>query len=1145
MAQKFLTDIELTQGLKDSSGDLGTSGQILSSTGSALNWVDNTASASVVYQDGFTGNGSTTAFTLANSIDNENKTQVYIDGVYQHKDTYSLSGTTLTFSTAPPNTSDIEVISFKTVTTDGDILTDSEFSSAGLMTTNGSGTYSITTNNSANWNTAYGWGDHGLSAQDKTDIANLSGTNTGDQDLSSYATQSYVGTQITNLVDSSPATLNTLNELAAALGDDPNFATTTANSIGLKAPLASPTFTGIITASSSSSGDYVRLYGSSGTGKWDIYGNGANLRISDNESAGILVVDTGATFAGILTVQGAGAASYGSLSLVSSDSFIRLNTTGGTTDKQKWDIRTVSASGYEALDFRTVNDANNSFSTKLSIAHSGNATFAGDVIIPEYIKHSGDTDTYIRVLPDEWVFRTGGSDRLTISNSNTYFTNTNVGIGTSSPSKKLHVYNTAAADVGLIESTQVFSTLAFKSSTNSSTVTIGIDGAGNAAMENKLSSKGLNLVTNGSTRLTILSDGKVGIGLTNPSEKLDVNGRVKWVTATGGDIYLFAGSKYYLDGGSNTYIVGESPDGDNIGFVTGGSTAMTIDENQNVGIGTTSPGRGLTIDKSNANAALEIIKNNTTNQIVYLGTGSSAGTDDPLLRMFHNGTENIRLYTTGDSWINGGNVGIGTTSPNRKLTVQSGSYSFPSGIDNNSFFTIAQNSWSGMTLLASTTTGSFIDFGDTDAGWRGRILYAHNGDYMYFSTAATERMRITSGGNVGIGTTSPVEKLEVHLGSFKIGNMKIQNANSGRIGFNRNTATGGIYDSNFSAMQINGPASGLDYLSFEAYNSSGNFISQMVYTGSGNLGIGTTSPSVNLHIASSNPKLRLQDTDGGYAEFVANNTDLIIKTDPGNAVGSSTIQFEIDGSEYMRINTAGNVGIGTTSPARPLHINGTEGVARFTSTASGNNGFEVGIGTSSQAFLWQSENSYVQFATNNTERMRVTSGGDVLMGGFAANGAISATLNGFGFTSSGTGTAVCNFSDVNEMFVFNQRDGSGTTQIDFRNGNVERGKIQWTTSGTTYNTTSDYRVKENLKDFNGLDKVSKIKVYDFDWIESKKQDYGVMAHELQEILPLAVTGEKDGKKLQGVDYSKIVPILIKSIQELKAEIETLKTQINN
>ena len=118
MAQKFLTDIELTRGLKDSSGDLGSSGQVLSSTGTGLNWITNAATASVVYQDGFTGDGTTTAFTLANSIDNENKTQVYLDGVYQHKDTYSLSGTTLTFSTAPPNSSDIEVISFASVTAD-------------------------------------------------------------------------------------------------------------------------------------------------------------------------------------------------------------------------------------------------------------------------------------------------------------------------------------------------------------------------------------------------------------------------------------------------------------------------------------------------------------------------------------------------------------------------------------------------------------------------------------------------------------------------------------------------------------------------------------------------------------------------------------------------------------------------------------------------------------------------------------------------------------------------------------------------------------------------------------------------------------------------------------------------------------------
>ena len=89
------------------------------------------------------------------------------------------------------------------------------------------------TDNSANWNTAYGWGDH-----------SSGGYLTSHQSLSGYATESYVGTQISNLVDSSPSTLDTLNELAAALGDDANFSTTVTNSIATKLPLAGGTLTG-------------------------------------------------------------------------------------------------------------------------------------------------------------------------------------------------------------------------------------------------------------------------------------------------------------------------------------------------------------------------------------------------------------------------------------------------------------------------------------------------------------------------------------------------------------------------------------------------------------------------------------------------------------------------------------------------------------------------------------------------------------------------------------------------------------------------------------------------------------------------------------------------------------------------------------
>jgi hypothetical protein len=104
------------------------------------------------------------------------------------------------------------------------------------------------------------------------------------------------------------------------------------------------------------------------------------------------------------------------------------------------------------------------------------------------------------------------------------------------------------------------------------------------------------------------------------------------------------------------------------------------------------------------------------------------------------------------------------------------------------------------------------------------------------------------------------------------------------------------------------------------------------------------------------------------------------------------------------------------------------------------------------------------------------------------------------------------------------------------------GSISTLGSATSFNTSSDYRLKEDLKDFEGLDMVSKIPVYDFKWKVDNNRGYGVMAHELEEVLPQAVIGEKDAEDMQGVDYSKIVPILIKSIQELQEEVNELKQE---
>ena len=140
------------------------------------------------------------------------------------------------------------------------------------------------------------------------------------------------------------------------------------NTQGVLTHTGSATFSGIITANSSSSGDYVRMYGSSGTGKWDIYGNGANLRISDNESAGILAVDTGATFGGNVKLT--------------DEKILGLRTS--TTDY---------ALQYRDLDFRLIGSADGTTQRKFSFGYytSDNpaGTWNGKTYINSYTGNVG------------------------------------------------------------------------------------------------------------------------------------------------------------------------------------------------------------------------------------------------------------------------------------------------------------------------------------------------------------------------------------------------------------------------------------------------------------------------------------------------------------------------------------------------------------------------------------------------------------------------------------------------------------------------------------------------------------------------------------------------------------------------------------
>ena len=173
--------------------------------------------------------------------------------------------------------------------------------------------------------------------------------------------------------------------------------------------------------------------------------------------------------------------------------------------------------------------------------------------------------------------------------------------------------------------------------------------------------------------LAVRNDGKVGIGTSSPDRLLDVSGIGNVYAKIQSTNSSAAGIELDTNGGSIENWLIQADEGiDGLAFYDLGRAAyrMVIDSSGNVGIGTTSPGRGLTIDRTNEYAALEIIKNNTGNQIAYLGTGSSAGTDHGILQLKHGGVTLVQLYTTGDSYLNGGNVGIGLTAPTGRLHIE-------------------------------------------------------------------------------------------------------------------------------------------------------------------------------------------------------------------------------------------------------------------------------------------------------------------------------------------------------------------------------------------------------------------------------------------------------------------------------------------
>jgi hypothetical protein len=234
----------------------------------------------------------------------------------------------------------------------------------------------------------------------------------------------------------------------------------------------------------------------------------------------------------------------------------------------------------------------------------------------------------------------------------------------------------------------------------------------------------------------------------------------------------------------------------------------------------------------------------------------------------------------------------------------------------------------------------------------------------------------------------------------------------------------------------------------------------------------------------------------------------------------------------MVIHPDGRIGIGTTAPSRKLEV-ASDGTNWISGTFSGTGGTDKVVignlamptigGHNSALNAWSDftiAGVNIMFSPYGTERMRITSGGTICINE----------------TSGGSEKLNVKQTGVNWGTVFNHTY-STQYHVEFRYNGSGIGNIVGNGAIISFNATSDYRLKEDLKPINGLDKISKINVYDFKWKNSEQRMDGVIAHELQEILPYAVFGTKDGKQMQAVDYSKIVPVLVQAIKELNAKLE--------
>tara|TARA_A100001015_G_scaffold97900_1_gene108722 strand:+ start:1038 stop:3023 length:1986 start_codon:yes stop_codon:yes gene_type:complete len=621
------------------------------------------------------------------------------------------------------------------------------------------------------------------------------------------------------------------------------------------------------------------------------------------------------------------------------------------------------------------------------------------------------------------------------------------------------------------------------------------------------------------------------------------------------------------------------------GNLTVDTNTLFVDSaNNRVGVGT-SPSHQLHV-KSSGNGKVRFEGNANTDLSDLLISHSTSG--DSGLQYNSN---QLNMFTYGAITFNAGTGNISGGYPaNERMRITSAGnvlvgttdaqiYDHTSGegivFRNGEAIDVARSGDSQITLNRMSNEGANISL--HQAGTLRATIGTRGSGGFYIGTGGdNEKMRIDSAGNVGIGNTNPSTFNAAQSNNLVVG------TGSGAEGitiYSGNTSQGGL-------AFADGTASSEHYRGLIQYDHTNNSLGLWTNTtkrvtidSSGRVLIGTTteghSSGDELTIAStgstgitvrsgtsSDGSLLFSDGTSGADEYRGyvqyNHTN-------------NLMTFGTDGSERMRIESTGRVAIGRTSSYQSAKVtieNNAHGNYLYMGGSTENNRgllFTSSVGSTGAAYLGakhtilaQSGGGEMQFKNDTYTWFSLLPTGKICVNGTTTGGDMMKINNSGG---SGYWALNLNNSGGSNKILITSQSGTGlVTHHQFNNSNGEVGTIKTLNSATNYNTSSDYRLKENVSyNFDATTRLKQMKPARFNFISDETNTLvdGFIAHEVSSIVPQAVMGEKDATEKytddngeeqtrispQSIDHSKLVPLLTKTLQEALARIDTLEAEV--